>query len=820
MKYTLRFLGFFVVLLLVLYLVVYIYVTSNKQKLISQVTAEISEKLNGEVSVGNVELSFFSHFPTIGVVLEKVSIKDSMFETHKHPFVEVDEAYIQLNLQRLISKQPPLSGLRLVNGNIYLYTDSTGYTNAYLFKQKKDPARVGASTDKNKNNELKTVRLEDVRITINDLQNEKLHDFTATNLKVDIDENKSLLIFKVEQDVLVNNLSFRVPTGSFVKGRPIRGTYEFSYDKNLKRLLFNDVSLSIGGQVFNFSKGRFDLEGATRMFNLRIRTNQILYPFAKTLLTAKILRALNRVNVTIDQPLDVEVQLAGKLRGGKGDPVINVLWSTKNTHLATPFFDFDNASFKGIYTNEVVKGLERRDPNSKIVVTNFTAKWQGLPVTSDSFAIINLAEPLLVCNLRSQMALSDLNNALKSSTINLNSGKTVINLAYKGPITRNKNTNSFINGFIGITNGSVTYVPRDVELTNVNCRIAIKSSDVFVENLETVVLNNKIVMQGAAKDLLTVVSSEPNKAVLDWNIYSPSLNLAAFAYLLKPQRARNVKATANNKLEEAANQIDEVIAQGSIKVKLKADKLYYKKFEGTNTIANLSLLNDRYILHQVALQHAGGSMNLSGSLLHTTNNYHQAKINVSLNNMNVSKVFEAFNNFGQDGITAENLRGKLTSDVNLQVAVNDEGTVYKESVEGVVDFSLKNGALIKYEPLKKMQVFVLKKRDFDNITFAELKDRLVIKNEEVKIDKLEIQSSVLTMFVDGIFSMKGNTDMRIQLPLSNLKKRGDDYVPENLADGKKAGASVYLRGTPGKDGNIKFKLDVFNKLRRDKVESE
>jgi hypothetical protein len=76
------------------------------------------------------------------------------------------------------------------------------------------------------------------------------------------------------------------------------------------------------------------------------------------------------------------------------------------------------------------------------------------------------------------------------------------------------------------------------------------------------------------------------------------------------------------------------------------------------------------------------------------------------------------------------------------------------------------------------------------------------------------------MFVEGVYSMKGNTDMRIQVPLSNLKKRGDDYIPQNLAEGKKVGSSINLRGTPGKDGNIKFKLDLFNKFKKEKDESE
>lgn len=85
------------------------------------------------------------------------------------------------------------------------------------------------------------------------------------------------------------------------------------------------------------------------------------------------------------------------------------------------------------------------------------------------------------------------------------------------------------------------------------------------------------------------------------------------------------------------------------------------------------------------------------------------------------------------------------------------------------------------------------------------------------MNRMEIQSTALTLFVKGIFNMQGNTDISIQVPLSNLKKRDDDYKPENIGADAKAGASIYLRGKPGDDGNIKFKLDVFKKLRKDQT---
>jgi hypothetical protein len=126
------------------------------------------------------------------------------------------------------------------------------------------------------------------------------------------------------------------------------------------------------------------------------------------------------------------------------------------------------------------------------------------------------------------------------------------------------------------------------------------------------------------------------------------------------------------------------------------------------------------------------------------------------------------------------------------------------------------GPLINYEPIKKLQRFIFKKRDFDNIRFAELKNRLEINNQEIKINRMEIQSTVMSMFVEGTYNQKGSTDISIQVPLSNLKKRSEDYNPENLGVDKKGGSSIFIRGRPGEDGKIRFKLDLFKKFDKEK----
>ncbi len=794
--------------MLILYLIAFAYISANKKSIIKQVTEDVSKKLNGKVTIGDVNLSFFRTFPHASVLLSNVTITDSMYDRHHHVFFNAQRVFAELSILKLIKKESAVNGVRIDHGAVYLFTDTAGYTNTYLFNPKKDSSV--SQTNSSEKNQLKSIRLRDVRLTIDDRQKEKLQDiaFNDLNMKMD-DKDSSTFIFSSRADMLVHTLAFNLAAGSFIKEKKFEGNFDLKYDKKTNQLKFDSIDIKLSGHPFNLT-GWFDLKGPDPQFHLNVHTRQISYPFTKTLLTEKIAKAFSIAD--IDKNIDADAFINGPLNGG--DPLIHVYWTIKNAHLKTPFFDFDKATLHGFYTNEVTPGLPRRDPNSKIIISNFSAEWQGLPVTASNIEILNLFQPTLICDLHSAFPLSKLNDVINSNAIQLQSGDGSINLTYKGPLQKNNNTNSFLNGVIEFKNGTIFYEPRDVSLTEVNGRLAFRSSDIFVENLQCVVLKNKIVMDGSAKNLLSLVNTEPDKVNIDWNIYSPALNLGAFTYLLQSKQKKDYKKSGNNSLGGIAQKIDAILERGRLNVNLKADRMTYKKMLASDVRASVSLLQDRYLINNVSMKQAGGTMTLNGSLVSQSNNYNKANINAALDNVDVSRVFTDFNNFGQNGITAKNLSGKLTATVTAALSLDNDGKAHPNSVVSVVDFSLKNGALINFEPIKKLQNF-FKDRDFENIQFAELKDKLEIANQEIKINRMEIQSSVLSLFVEGVYSLKGNTDMSIQVPLRNLKKRKEGEKLKNEGTDKKGGASIYLRGRPGPDGNIQFKADLFKKFRKD-----
>jgi hypothetical protein len=806
LKISLRIIAIILGIYILLYSIAAIYISANKKQVSQQLIALLNDQINGTINTKDLDLSLFANLPGIGVALRHVTITDSLYDQHKHVFLQADRIDARVNIYNLLLKRPALSKLSLSNAAIDVFTDTTGYSNQSIFTSNNKKEGTKSSS----NNTLKKLSLKNVTLSVNDLKRRKKHVITAKDVDVKMFLEDGATIFQTNADIQVGQLGFNWRKGPYLKNVHMTGDFNLRTKDN--HLLFDSINIKLDGIPFNLT-GDFHFDKVQPAFALRVHTKSILVEKVRALLPQKISNSLSIIQA--NQPLSASVSVNGPLRGG--EPLVKVNWAAKETDLATPFFDFEKASFTGSFNNQLIPGLPPGDPNSKIELKNFKATWHGLPMDLPMIEIINLQEPLLTTSLHSAFPLSALNETLQSDVLDLQSGNADVLLNYSGPIVRNEATNTLISGHVNFNDGKIEYTPRNVTLNNVKGKINFIKSDVIVENLNCNVLNTTVQMNGSGKQMLSLLNTAPSNTVIDWNIFTPGINLENFLFLLKQRTAKKVKKNKGSKgFSGAADKIDRMLEEGSLHVTLKANQVTYKKFKANNLQADIAMLQDRYVFNNISMNHAGGILQFNGAMVQPNNKYNVANVNAKLTGVDVSEVFNAFDNFGQDGITATNIDGKLNADVKANMNITDAGKVMPETMNGSVNFSLKNGSLKNFEPIKKIQDYVFKRRDFDNIQFAELKNTFLIKNREVQINRMEIQSSVLSMFVEGLYSTKGNTDISIQIPLSNLKKRKDGYVPKNIGVDAKAGSSIFLRGQPGKDGNVKFSLDLFKRFHKQK----
>lgn len=801
--------GLFIVLLIC----VQSYIAAHKQELLTRVHQQLSARLQGRLTIGSLEVNVWRHFPRIEIMLKGVTLIDSVYQ---QPILSVQSASTWISVFQATRKDPVISRIKFSDGLFHVFTDSTGYTNRYLLKLK---PKTAAKKGPGGNLMIAQVELENINALAEDRIKNKRFEFLFQKLNARINRRRdSTLEFNVKEEMIIRGLGFNLARGSFLGEKKVEGRWKLHYHPALQELECAAAEIKFNGQPI-IVKGSFNFQQANPNFKLGVTAKKILYKTAAGLLTERLAQKL--AIVSLEHPFDINASVSGSLKGGS-QPSLSVSWIVKNNRLVTPVAALDSCSFSGSFTNERIKGQPLGDENSQIVIKDFTGKWGEAVFKGSTTTLTNLADPEFSFDLYSDCSFPALNTQFGLKSLRFVEGQAQIALHYKGPLTKSSNFFQRLNGSLAVKNGAVHYEARDLLFTDCNGILYFGADSLQVNNLRCKLGNNEFTVNVDGREMSSLAQDDdPHNATISCAVYTPSLNLADFRHLFKGGKKQVAEKKKEGKTKHSLWRFDEVLDKGSLKLQLRADALRLNHFTAEALNGTVLFRENDWQLQRISVRHAGGLLSLNGDVKHINERHHEAGIQMVLKDMDVRKVFYAFDNFGQKAIVHSNLRGKLNTDARLKLALNERGDIIPGTMNGKVWFSLKDGALINHEPVQKIQKFVFKDRDMSNITFAALQDSLIIKNDEIEIKRMEIHSSVLTLYVEGVYSLNGNTDISIQVPLHNFLSRGDEKNPRNRGVESRNGPSIYLRAKPDVKGNIKLGLDLFKKFRkRDKRKTE
>jgi hypothetical protein len=240
-------------------------------------------------------------------------------------------------------------------------------------------------------------------------------------------------------------------------------------------------------------------------------------------------------------------------------------------------------------------------------------------------------------------------------------------------------------------------------------------------------------------------------------------------------------------------------------------------FSSLNT--NIQLVPGLVRVNSLSAEAMGGEVKMRGLFSFTDNNSLNINCDISAVDMDIPKIFKQCENFGQSTLTDKHLKGT----VSASVAMNATWLNYKEldqnTLTAIVDFNIKNGELIKFEPLRAASKFI-RVEELEDIRFADLSNTIKIANKRMDIPQFEIKSSALNLIFSGYHYFNNNVDYHIKV---NLHKVLAQKFNRNLADVQYMeqdpyeGLNLFL-SMSGPIDNLKIKYDkpaTRNKIKED-----
>jgi len=152
------------------------------------------------------------------------------------------------------------------------------------------------------------------------------------------------------------------------------------------------------------------------------------------------------------------------------------------------------------------------------------------------------------------------------------------------------------------------------------------------------------------------------------------------------------------------------------------------------------------------------------------------------------------------------LRGTFFGNASVSGSMLPSGKIVPRSLSGKVTFDIRKGSLVNFEPMYKVGNFAFSNRDFSNISFMNLKNTLTISKDKVIIPPMEIRSSVLNIFLSGVYSFGKGTDIGLRIPLRNPRR--DELITDMDEKRERSlkGIVINLHAIDGDDGQVKIRL--------------
>lgn len=810
MKKVLKWLGYFIATVAAILLIGAGLLYSYKAEILASINGSLREKINGDINIGDVHITILHHFPNVSVALENIYIHGPEYQKYKQPFLRAELVDVNVDLFKLLRKEITIKSVFIENGEFFVFRTYDGYTNLRVFKKKRVPS--SPALEKIDLPTLDQLNLINVKITYVDSLKKKSFAVDLVRTGNSIISKDSSTVINISGRMIFDNLMLNSAKGRFLKNKGVIGNLNLELDPPQKHLL-------VKPSVLKFDKSMVRLSGVFTLsqpgeFQLDIASDGLDYKEALTILNDTLVKKLERY--TVEKPINIDVALKGYLQPGV-KPAVDLTFAFSNSKVTTPRLSMEKMTIRGSFINHVNPALPNDAQNSQLHFASLKGLVDNLPVEGE-LTLTDLRDPALQLRAVFDVNLRDLNASLDTTKLKMIEGRFVSSFTYNGKLqeyldeSRSKYEGVLL-GTATITNGKINYLARSINLDKLNATFNFTQDKFNVQDLSLSANKNALKITGHMTDFIPFFTSPQQSCKVKLNIASPRLDMSNFSQQRQIVKSKSAKEASKKRVSDLVEKLNEVL---DFDLDFKVNEFVNKNFKATQLKGSLVLSNHVFNLKNASMDFAKGKVDLNLRVTNLHKKINPIHLNTKMREVDLKEFFYAFNNFNQNTFSHTHVDGRLNLDMDLRAEIDDNLNFITKDLNGVAKFTISEGRLKDFEPMQRLSNFLLKGRDFSDVQFGEITSNINMEGTQMHVSRMEVESTVITMFIEGRYDLKDSSDLSIQIPLSNLKKRDQDIPPENVGVDSKVGASVYLRVKPDRTGKNTISYDPFKKFRKKK----
>ena len=758
------------------------------------VVMKIKEALDAPLILEKVDFSIYNKFPYASVKITNLLVKESNgFSNDTLLFTK--QAYVEISLIDMLKKKYNVHSIIITNAKINIKYNKFKDPNFLIFK--KTPGKKQPLT-------FKKITLINTKLNITKI-NPKLNiDWVLKRSIISLDNDN----FKFNVDGFSNSMTVGITDYMSSKKFSVIANSEIKKDTITilsSDIDIKDVKLNVKGTVLHGNSVNLEIRGENQ------EINQII-----TILPDKIKTKCNAF--TTDGKINFNSVLKG-LINKENNPLFKMKYNIYNAdfRLKSITFSLQNIQMKG----EVTNGKDKSFSSTIITSEIFNAKTENGNIEG-SFILSDLNKYFLNSKFKSSWELQQVNQYFKKSPFIKLKGRLIGNTTYKGYIAFNpKFKKMFLNAQhkSNIKFEKVSFYhkisPHKFNFKFIECKI--NNNNIIVNSCNSTISETDIDFNGKIVNLIEYLLKESPKIYIDGKLKSTYTN---FYELLDLKE----KKYDNNKNYTSKILPNWIAANAIIDIK----QFSYKKFVASDLTGIIKYNNSEIKATDLNARSLNGIIFGGFSLTEPIRNNLKLTSNINLKKINIRNSFDAFNNYGQNIIVKEQLKGVGSAEIKIESHWKPNFVLDKNKLKINSHLVIEKGELIDFKPLENLSSYV-SLDELKHVKFSTLENSIDIANEIITIPTMEIKSSALSVFLSGTHSFNQEINYEVTLLLSELlsssfRKKNTKITQfgEQQQDGKIFNTVYFKMDGTTKDpkislNKIRFMEDINDSFKKEKL---
>ncbi len=776
-----------IVLLTMLFISLYVFVTVYETEIKSRAIQTINKHLLTEAIVlpENIDILMLKTFPMVGLQFKNLLLKGSNKHNPKDTLIFAKNVYVSFNIKDVLNNRYVIRKIELDKGCINLNIQKDGLVNYQFWKQ--DTIHT-TTNNKDGEFELSSIVLNGIYLKVNDfesnlffnqfLSNLKLSGyFSSKNIQLDVKAQSKIEYINYQKKQYAKNTSVNFYIKLGIKNK-VYQIYEALINVNNNNLK---------------ASGIINANYTTPHFSLKYQLNKLKATDLIEHLPIEFQDQIKPYQTTGTFNLDGSFNY---FNNAKYDLLCNLQFIKGQLKLNSP-----KLTFEEIFFNSTIK-LSAHKENISINAINLKIKNSAF---NGNINVSNFKNLNGSFNLKSNIQTKDLLELWPNKYILHTKGTINSEIQFSGSLKNLLNKEFDKTTF----NAAVKLNDTQVELKNDSLVWIIPQASISINQYDKTAITaiikkgqSQLGIEGNIDDLLNYVLQQKSNLNVDLKCNSSKLILDDY------------KSTSTNTSSSFA--IPSFL-RGSISMDIA--QLEFKSYDLQQLQGKLELINNGLVINNLKFKTCDGIINLKSHLNLTHPKVIKISGAVDFENVSMSLFLKQFKNFGQTTLTHQHLKGLITGSSIFSFNLNPKMYFDANSLELNTSFEITKGELKNMPTLVSLSKFSYLP-DFKNLNFSKLKSEIYIKNRVIQIAPTQVKTNALDFEIYGNQTFDLDLDYHIQILLNDLiyKQTQVQFDKDHLITIDKNNKRKLHLLITGNVGNPKFKWDkskVKEKLKED-----